>query len=91
MRRFLASEPHLVGVGVAGEVIPGMADDLLLHAGPPVAWDRASGPLRGAVIGGLLLEGKARTAAEAKEYGIIDDVIDSRDSVDNSGAISAVQ
>jgi len=65
--RFLASEPHLVGVGVAGEVIPGMADDLFLHAGPPVTWERASGPLRGAVIGGLLLEGRAGSAAEAED------------------------
>ena len=30
------------------------------------------------------------TAQEAMEYGIIDDVIDSRDMVDNSGAITAV-
>jgi len=30
------------------------------------------------------------TAQEAKEYGIIDEVIDSRDMADNSGAISAV-
>jgi hypothetical protein len=67
LRRFLASEPHLVGVGVAREVIPGMAEDLFLHAGPPITWDRVSGPLRGAVIGGLLLEGKARSADEAEE------------------------
>ena len=31
------------------------------------------------------------TAAEAKEYGIIDEVIDQRDLVDNSGPISAVE
>jgi len=30
------------------------------------------------------------TAHEAMEYGIIDDVIDSRDMADNSGAITAV-
>ncbi|MDH3752887.1 MAG: ATP-dependent Clp protease proteolytic subunit [Acidimicrobiia bacterium] len=30
------------------------------------------------------------TAAEAREYGIIDEVIDSRDQVDNSGAIAAL-
>jgi hypothetical protein len=64
--RFLASQPHLVGVGVAREVVPGMADDLFLHAGPPISWERMSGPLRGAVIGGLLLEGKAATPAEAE-------------------------
>ena len=28
-----------------------------LHAGPPIAWDRASGPLRGALMGGAALEG----------------------------------
>ena len=30
------------------------------------------------------------TAAEAKEYGIVDEVIDTRALVDNSGAITAV-
>lgn len=29
-------QPTLVGLGVAGEVIPGMAKDLFLHAGPPI-------------------------------------------------------
>ncbi len=31
------------------------------------------------------------TAAEAKEYGLIDEVIDTRNDVDNSGAIKAVE
>jgi ATP-dependent Clp protease protease subunit len=31
------------------------------------------------------------TAAEAKDYGIIDEVIDSRTATDNSGPISAVK
>ena len=65
--RFLSSQPHLIGVGVARDVIPGMAEDLFLHAGPPITWERMSGPLRGAVIGGLLLEGKAKTPEEAQE------------------------
>ena len=30
-----------------------------LHAGPPIGWDRASGPLRGALIGAMLYEGLA--------------------------------
>jgi ATP-dependent protease ClpP protease subunit len=30
------------------------------------------------------------TAAEAKEYGIIDEVIDTRNRVDNSGPITAI-
>ncbi len=65
LARLVASHPHLVGIGIAREVIPGMADDLFLHAGPPIAWDRMCGPLRGAVIGGLLYEGRAKNVDEA--------------------------
>jgi hypothetical protein len=65
LQRFLASKPHLVGVGIARDVIPGMAPDLFLHAGPPITWERMSGPLRGAIIGGILLEGLAKTPEEA--------------------------
>lgn len=64
--RFLACEPQLVGVGVARDVVPGMRDGLFLHAGPPIGWERMSGPLRGAVVGGLLLEGRATTPEEAE-------------------------
>lgn len=31
----------------------------LTHAGPPISWERASGPLRGAIIGAALYEGWA--------------------------------
>jgi len=67
LERFLGARPQLVGVGVARDLVPGMAEDLFLHAGPPITWDRMSGPLRGAVIGGLLLEGKATDPGEAEE------------------------
>ena len=36
------------------------------HAGPPIAWERASGPLRGALIGALLLEGLADDPEQAE-------------------------
>ena len=44
-----------------------MADDLFLHAGPPVTWERMCGPLRGAVIGGLLHERRAKSLEEATD------------------------
>jgi hypothetical protein len=66
LARLLASRPHLVGIGVARDVVPGMAEDLFLHAGPPVTWERMCGPLRGAVVGGLMYEGRAKDAAEAE-------------------------
>jgi hypothetical protein len=66
MERILNSKAMLVGMAKAIDVIPGMQPNMLLHAGPPVAWDNMCGPLRGAVIGALILEGKAANAAEAE-------------------------
>lgn len=64
--RMIEARAVLVGLGKAGEVVPGMRDNLLLHAGPPITWDRASGPLRGAITGALIFEGKAQNEDEAK-------------------------
>ena len=66
MKIILGGMPHLVGLERALDVIPGMRPDLLLHAGPPITWDRMCGPMRGAVIGALLYERKAGTAEEAQ-------------------------
>ena len=63
--RMMDSRPILRSVAAAREVIPGMDDDLLLHAGPPLSWDRMSGPLRGAIIGALIFEGRAGDEAAA--------------------------
>ena len=65
--RLLAAEPHVIGIGRAGAAIPGMTDETVLHAGPPVAWSAMCGPMRGAVIGGLLYEKLAATADEAAD------------------------
>jgi hypothetical protein len=64
--RMIEARPVLVGMGLAREVIPGMRDNLILHAGPPITWERMSGPLRGAIIGALIYEGKAKDAVEAE-------------------------
>ena len=66
MKIILGGMPHLVGLEQAIDVIPGMRPNLLLHAGPPITWERMCGPLRGAVIGALLYERKARTPQEAQ-------------------------
>ncbi len=63
--RMMAARPILTTVSTALDAIPGMHDRLLLHAGPPIEWERASGPLRGAMIGALLFEGLAEDEAEA--------------------------
>ena len=64
--RMMEARPVLVGLGKALDVIPGMRENLLLHAGPPITWERASGPMRGAITGALIFEGKAKDMAEAQ-------------------------
>jgi hypothetical protein len=64
--RMVEARPLLVGLGRARDVIPGMHENMILHAGPPIAWERMSGPLRGAIIGALIYEGKASAADEAE-------------------------
>lgn len=63
--KMMEARPILKGVALAKDVIPGMKPNLLLHAGPPITWERMSGPLRGAVIGALIFEGLAKSEAEA--------------------------
>lgn len=67
VRRILAAQPTLIGLGIAGEVIPGMTKETILHAGPPVTWDRMCGPQKGAVRGGLVYEGLAANLEEAEQ------------------------
>ncbi|RLD01849.1 MAG: hypothetical protein DRI65_15330 [Chloroflexota bacterium] len=67
VERMMEARPVLVGLGKAIDVIPGMKDNLLLHAGPPITWERASGPMRGAITGALIFEGKAKDMDEAQK------------------------
>ena len=66
VERIVEARPVLTGLGKALDLIPGMHENLLLHAGPPIAWEEASGPLRGALIGALIFEGRARAEEEAE-------------------------
>ncbi len=65
LERMLAARPVLVDVRPAREAIPALRDRHLLHAGPPIAWERMCGPMRGAVIGACIYEGWASDEAEA--------------------------
>ena len=65
INRLMEARPILKAVATARDVIPGMKDNLFLHAGPPIEWARMSGPLRGAIIGAMLFEGIAKSEAEA--------------------------
>jgi hypothetical protein len=58
---------RLTGMKLARDVVPGLTDRMILHAGPPVGWDRMCGTMRGAVIGTILFERWADDAEAAAE------------------------
>jgi hypothetical protein len=66
VERMGAVRPHLVDVRAAAEVV-GIGGRQLLHAGPPIAWADASGPLRGAIVGACLYEGWADSPVSAEK------------------------
>jgi hypothetical protein len=65
----LSGTPKLVGLDIARNVIPGMTENTILHAGPPITWDRMCGPMRGGIMAGLVYEGRAATIEEAENAG----------------------
>ncbi len=67
VERIKQGQAVLVGMGIARDVIPGMHPRLILHAGPPIEWQRMCGPTRGAVMGALIYEGLAQDEKEAQK------------------------
>jgi uncharacterized protein DUF1116 len=65
VQRMQEARPLIVGVGTAGDVLPGMTARTFLHAGPPIEWPDMSGPLRGAIIAAALFEGLASDPEDA--------------------------
>jgi hypothetical protein len=65
-RRMTTSRPFWVDVQPARDAI-GLQPGEFLHAGPPLDWEDASGPMRGALIGAIIYEGLADTV-EAAEH-----------------------
>ena len=59
LRAIEGARPHAVTVAPAGEVIDGLEDRTLLHAGPPIDWERVCDPQRRALVAACLLEGWA--------------------------------
>ncbi len=67
LNKLLSARPMLVGLDKAINIVPGMKKNMILHAGPPVNWERMCGPQRGAVIGALIYEGLAKNEFDAKK------------------------
>lgn len=68
IERVLAAHPFIIDVQPARQAIPGaFTRRRLLHAGPPIDWERMCGPMQGAMIGACLYESWASNEQEARE------------------------
>jgi len=67
LRRMLTADPVLIDVRPAGEVLSGLGERMILHAGPPIEWARMCGPMRGAIAGIAVFEGWAQDLEEAAQ------------------------
>lgn len=65
VQEMIKADPVWIDVRPAIEVIPGMTEKTILHAGPPIGWKRMCGPMKGAIAGALIIEGFAETVDEA--------------------------
>ena len=65
LSKMLGSGALLVDVKPASEAL-GLAHGEFLHAGPPINWARASGPMRGALMAAMLFEKMAASPEEAE-------------------------
>ena len=66
LERMLSGTPVLVDVVPAHKVMESLGDRMILHAGPPIEWERMCGPMRGAIAGIAVFEGWASDLAEAE-------------------------
>jgi hypothetical protein len=63
--RVLSAESTLLDIMPAGKAIPGFKNDLILHAGPPIAWEHMCVPQRMAISNLIVYEGLAETPEKA--------------------------
>ncbi len=64
---YLSAQPRLVGVGIARDVVPGLEERMVLHAGAPIDWARMCGPMQGGICGALVYEGWASDLDAARQ------------------------
>jgi len=64
--KLAAAQPRLLDVLPAGEAIPGFTAELVLHAGPPIAWQNMTPAMQAAIEGALVFEGRVEDLMAAR-------------------------
>lgn len=73
--KIISAHPVLIGYEKAIDVVPGMKKNMIIHAGPPIPWEKMCGAMRGAVTGAIVFEGLAKNIAEAEKIAASGDII----------------
>ncbi len=60
-----AARPHLIGAGIAADLVPGLGGRMILHAGPPCAWEHLGPAMRTQVARAARFEGWASDEDDA--------------------------
>lgn len=60
LERIIQSHPVLIGFDQAINVVPGMTPKTILHAGPPITWEKMCGAMKGAVTGRWCSKGRRK-------------------------------
>ena len=75
------AQPTWVDVMLAGEFMPKLKENMILHAGPPIEPAQASTPFRNSVCGAAIHEGLAKTADQAWKMVLAGSSSSSRSSI----------
>ncbi len=75
VNRIISSQISLIGYDQAINVVPGMTKNTILHAGPPITWEKMNGPMKGAVKGALVFEGLAKDLDDAERVAASGEII----------------
>lgn len=67
IQQVLESQPFLLDIVPAKEVIQELNKKVLLHAGPPIKWENMTHPMQGSCIGATLFEGWADNEDDAEK------------------------
>ena len=74
LEKLTSAQPVWVDIKKAHELFKDMDRYTILHAGPPITWNRMSNPMKGAIVAVLKYEGLVKTDEEAFELGASDKI-----------------
>lgn len=74
IKKINTSQPSLIGMKKAIEAIPNMHSKMILHSGPKIEYDKMAEPMKGAILGAIILENLASNFEDANKIILNNDI-----------------